>query len=819
MENQEKIDFEKASVEEALKTLSVDSNQGLSEDEVKNRELQYGKNTIPEKKESLLKKFLSHFIGPIPFMIELAAILSGILHNWPDLIIIVALLLVNSLLGFFQEYKAGNAIEALKKDLALNARVLRAGNWKELLAADLVPGDIIMVKLGNIIPADVKIISGDYLSVDQSAMTGESLPVNKKVGDTAYSSTIAKLGEVQCVVIGTGLNTLFGKTTELVATAETKSHYQAAIFKIGNFLITSTISVCTVLFITDLYKIKVSHTLTEDFTTLIIFMLVLLVGGIPIALPSVLSVTMAIGARKLAKMKAIVSKLTAIEALAGMDLLCSDKTGTLTKNELIIGKIKTFNQASEEDIILNASLSTSKVAEDAIDKAILDKLGDKDKLKSFEIKKYIPFDPVIKRTESTVQNPDGSTVQITKGAPQVILKMTNPDEKFQNEVMEIITDFAKKGYRTLGVAKTDAKGNWIFLGIISLFDPPRDDTLDTLKHIKEMGIGVKMLTGDHTAIAQELGGQLGFGSNIVAFQEVEQKDEKTKEELTEKADGFAEIFPEHKFNIVKILQKLKHIVGMTGDGVNDAPALKQSDIGIAVSGATDAARAAADIVLTAPGLNVIAHAIENAREVFGRMKSYTMYRISETMRLLLFLFLSMLVFDQHPLTAIMIVIIAFLNDIPIMMIAYDHMASLEKPKEWDMKEIFSVSVGLAIVGVISTFGLYWIAQEVWLLKSEMCRTLSFMAILCGGMLTIYLMRNDKMFWHKPHPELKFFIATLVPLVLGTIFSVYGFGTDDFVGIGWKYVGLSWIYILIWFFICACTKILIYKLLRVSHWDK
>ncbi|MCB1084982.1 MAG: plasma-membrane proton-efflux P-type ATPase [Chlamydiia bacterium] len=780
--------------------------KGLSSEEVKKRQEEHGKNILEMKEKSIYLRLLSFFWGPIPWMIEIAAILSGLLQRWPDFIMIVALLLINAALGFFQEFKASNAIEALKSKLALKARVLRDGSWQTLPAKELVPGDVIQVKLGNIIPADLKLVSGEYLSVDQSALTGESLPVDKKVGDTAYSGTTVKLGDMVGEVAAIGLETFFGKTAKLVASAKSRSHFQEAVMKIGHFLIFLTLGIAAILFILSLFRLEVTHTLNLTLGNLFIFLLVLIIAGIPVALPAVLSMTMAIGASRMAKMKAIVSKLIAIEELAGMDILCSDKTGTLTKNELTVGEVTPFEKSADE-ILFIAALASDITGEDPIDQAIVSQVKNIDEVKKYKTEKFIPFDPMRKRTEVTVTSPDGKTLSVSKGAPQMVLELAKPDEAFTKKVNDAVDAFAARGFRTLGVAEGDGK-SWTFLGLIPLFDPPREDTKQTVDEAQALHVAVKMVTGDHSAIAKEIASNLDLGSNILPAKEI-------TDENIEKADGFAEVFPEHKFKIVQSFQKKNHIVGMTGDGVNDAPALKQADIGIAVSNATDAARAAADLILTQPGLLVIKKAIDEARCIFGRMKSYAMYRISETCRLLFFLFLAMVLFKMQPLTAVMIILIALLNDIPIMMIAYDHMKVEEKPVFWNMKEIFTIAIGLAIVGVVSTFGLFWIGQNLWHLDPHKARTLAFFAILCGGNLTIYLTRNVGNLFEKPLPEWKFFLATLFSQVVGTLAAVYGLGSSDFEGIGWKYVGFSWLYIAVWFVICMWTKILIYKILNLK----
>lgn len=776
---------------------------GLTSKEAEERLKKYGENILEMKKKSIWLRLFTFFWGPIPWMIEIAAILSAYLERWPDLIMILSLLFINAALGFFQEFKANNAIEALKSRLALKARVRRDGKWQTIEAKQLVTGDVVSVKLGNIIPADIKLLSGEYLSVDQSSLTGESLPVDKKVGDTAYSGTTAKLGEMIGEVSETGLNTFFGKTAKLVASAKSKSHFQEAVLKIGHFLIFLTLGIVGILLVIALFRTEVKHTLHVELGNLVIFLLVLVIAGIPVALPAVLSMTMAIGANRMAKLKAIVSKLIAIEELAGMDILCSDKTGTLTKNELTVGEVTPYNSTPDQ-VLFTAALASNLDSDDPIDNAIIHEVKNVDEAKKYKVEKSIPFDPVRKRTEVSLKSPDGKTLYVSKGAPQMVLELAKPDDAFAKKVNDAVDTFAARGFRTLGVAERDGN-RWNFIGLIPLFDPPREDTKETVDNARAMHVDIKMVTGDHTAIAREISGKLDLGTHIMPAKEI-------TDENIEAANGFAEVFPEHKFKIVQTFQKKGHIVGMTGDGVNDAPALKQADIGIAVSNATDAARAAADLILTEPGLMVIKKAIDEARCIFGRMKSYAMYRISETCRLLIFLFLAMVAFKLQPLTAVMIILIALLNDIPIMMIAYDHMRVEEKPVFWNMREIFTISIGLAIVGVISTFGLFWVGQEIWHFDLAHTRTLAFLAILCGGNLTIYLTRNTGTLFERPLPEWKFFLATLFSQVVGTLVSVYGLDTSDFIGIGWKYVGWSWLYIGAWFAICMVVKMALYKLI-------
>jgi H+-transporting ATPase len=727
-------DYCNLSAEEALAELRADTAHGLSSDDAGQRLAQYGPNAIAEKRVSPLQKFLSYFWGPVPWMIEAAALLSIMVRHWADFAIIVTMLLLNAAVGFWQEYKADNAIATLKRSLALKARALRDGRWQDLPARQLVPGDIVLVQLGNIIPADLKLIDGDYLSVDESALTGESLPVDKKVGDPAYSGAIAKLGEMKGLVTATGMNTYFGKTARLVQSAKTTSHFQQAVLHIGNFLIFSTLGLVALILVVALYR-------GDPWLETVQFALILTVAAIPVALPAVLSVTMAVGAERLARLKAIVSRLVSIEEMAGVDVLCSDKTGTLTKNALTLGEPVVFEARDVDDLILAAALASRQEGEDAIDRAVFGGVRERSRLQAFETKHFQPFDPVHKRTEAVVQAGD-RTFRVAKGAPQVILEMTARPEPLARRAAAQTEALAAKGFRTLGVARTDDQGDWRFLGLLPLFDPPREDSAATVERLRSMGVALKMVTGDHEAIARQIAGELKLGQNIVPADAIFGGGATAQNRAAvDAADGFARVFPEHKFEIVKTLQAEGHIVGMTGDGVNDAPALSQADVGIAVSGATDAARAAADLVLTAPGLSVIATGIEEARRIFERMNSYATYRIAETIRVLLFITLSILVFNFYPVTAVMIVLLALLNDFPIMMIAYDNVPVAEQPVRWRMHRVLTIAGVLGVAGVLETFVLLWLAERYLRLPPEVIQTLIFLKLLVSGHLTIYLTRN------------------------------------------------------------------------------
>lgn len=775
---------------------------GLTDAEATRRLSQYGENALAEHHISALERLAQFFWGPIPWMIEIAAVLSAILRHWDDLAIIAVMLLVNAGVGFWQEFKADNAIELLKQRLALKARVKRNGEWTDIPARLLVPGDVISIALGTIIPADVKLLEGAYLSVDQSALTGESLPVDKKPGDDASSASVVTLGEMTAVVTATGMNTYMGKTAHLVQQASTVSHFQRAVLRIGHFLIMVTIGLVGVIGLAALFR----H---DPLAETLQFALILTVASIPVALPAVLSVTMAVGAERLAHLKAIVSRLVAIEEMAGVDTLCSDKTGTLTKNELTLGEPQPAAGVGRDELVLAAALASRRDAPDAIDKAILAAAPAAQDLGSYAVRAFHPFDPVIKRTEAEIEHA-GAAFKTAKGAPQVILDLCSLGAQADQAISAQIDADAAKGYRTLGVARTDANGKWRYLGLLPLFDPPRDDSAATIKAAKAMGIDIKMVTGDHEAIARQIAGELGLGQKILVadtmFGAAAPAD---RLRHIEAADGFARVFPEHKFQIVKTLQDAGHIVGMTGDGVNDAPALKQADVGIAVSGATDAARAAADLVLTAPGLSVITTAIEEARRIFERMTSYAIYRIAETARVLLFMTASIVVFNFYPVTAVMIVLLALLNDIPIMMIAYDNATVAPQPVRWDMTRVLTVASVLGIYGVLESFVLFWIARDYLALSAPVVQSLVFLKLLVSGHMTIYLTRNKGPVWERPWPSWKLVVPAEATQVVGTLVVVYGFFMT---ATGWPLALLVWGYTLVSFFVASAAKIGTYWLL-------
>jgi H+-transporting ATPase len=858
-------DFARQSAEETLEAFGVAAEQGLSEAQAREELGRYGYNAIEEKEEALWHRVFRRFWGPIAWMIEAAAVLSAIVGKWEDFGIILVLLLVNAGLDFFQEGRALGALRALKQRLANEVLVLRDGAFKTIGARELVPGDIVKLRLGNIVPADVQLLSGDYLLVDQSALTGESLPVSKKVNDVAYASTIVKQGEMQAVVVNTGPRTNFHAVVALVARAslEERSHFQKMVIRIGNFLILVTVVLVLLIVMVALFR----H---EHFLEIARFALVLTVAAIPVALPAVLSVTMAVGALNLARHKAIVSRLTAIEELAGVDVFCSDKTGTLTRNEMRVAEPVAFGKHDERELFLVAALASKPENRDPIELPLLryieEHFPDLD-WKDYRQTAFTPFDPKRKRTEAQVERGEQRFVAV-KGAAQVLLRMTQLPDVEATRVRDRVNALASKGYRTLAVGRTDGKAPLELIGLIPLYDPPREDSKQIIDDIRAHGVDVKMVTGDNLAIAVEIGRLLGLkartmrseqlsgtaGSELLMLAsvlsaaiyrrlkpDVPRKDaerfagevmetlaenydtrllerefvhthESAIVEMIESVDIFAEVVPEDKYRIVDTLQNGGHFVAMTGDGVNDAPALRKADCGIAVSNATDAARAAAAIILTAPGLAVINEAVKQARTTFERMKSYSIFRITETIRIVLFMTLSIVVFDFYPITALMIILLALLNDLPILTIAFDRTKVDRNPVRWNMQEMLSVSSVLGIAGVAASFLLFFLLREYGF-PEDTIRTLLFLKLIVAGHSTLYVTRASGWFWRRPYPSPLLLAATFGTEILGTLIAVYGILVAP---VGWKYALWIWAYALVWFVVNDAIKQGTYRLLRLRE---
>ncbi|CAI0555876.1 unnamed protein product [Linum tenue] len=794
----ETVDLEKIPLEEVFEQLKC-TREGLSSDEGANRLQIFGPNKLEEKKESKVLKFLGFMWNPLSWVMEAAAIMAIALANgggkppdWQDFVGIICLLVINSTISFIEENNAGNAAAALMAGLAPKTKVLRDGKWSEQDAAVLVPGDIISIKLGDIVPADARLLEGDPLKIDQSALTGESLPVTRHPGDEVFSGSTCKQGELEAVVIATGVHTFFGKAAHLVDSTNQVGHFQQVLTAIGNFCICS-IAIGIVIEIVVMYPIQ--H---RPYRQGIDNLLVLLIGGIPIAMPTVLSVTMAIGSHKLSQQGAITKRMTAIEEMAGMDVLCSDKTGTLTLNKLSIDKnlIEVFIKGVDKEYVILSAARASRVEnQDAIDACMVNMLADpKEARAGIREVHFLPFNPVDKRTALTyIDESNGKWYRASKGAPEQILELCHSSQDLRRKVHSVIEKFAERGLRSLGVARQEVPektkespgGPWEFVGLLNLFDPPRHDSAETIRRALQLGVNVKMITGDQLAIGKETGRRLGMGTNMYPSAALLGQDKDSNiaaipvEELIEKADGFAGVFPEHKYEIVKKLQERKHIVGMTGDGVNDAPALKKADIGIAVADATDAARSASDIVLTEPGT--------------------------------------------------------------IMTISKDRVKPSPLPDSWKLKEIFCTGVVLGGYMALMTVIFFWAMhktdffsnrtnknasnlamQDKFGVKSirdsehEMMSALYLQVSIVSQALIFVTRSRSWSFVERPGWLLM--IAFALAQLVATVLAVYAnWSFARIKGIGWGWAGVVWLYSIVFYFPLDIMKFAIRYILSGKAW--
>ncbi|KAH7565636.1 hypothetical protein JRO89_XS09G0237900 [Xanthoceras sorbifolium] len=882
--NREGVDLERIPLHEVFEQLRT-SRGGLSSEDVDVRLKIFGQNKLEEKPENKFLKFLSFMWNPLSWVMEAAAVMAIVLANgggegpdWQDFVGIVCLLIINSTISFIEENNAGNAAASLMARLAPKTKVLRDGQWQEQDASILVPGDIISIKLGDIIPADARLLEGDPLKVDQatpshfkqhhdmmfcnfseatkynsyndenmifffflmqSALTGESLAVTKRTGDEVFSGSTCKHGEIEAVVIATGVHSFFGKAAHLVDSTEVVGHFQQVLTSIGNFCICS-IAVGMILEIIVMFPIQ--HRSYRDGIN---NLLVLLIGGIPIAMPTVLSVTLAIGSHRLSQQGAITKRMTAIEEMAGMDVLCSDKTGTLTLNRLTVDRnlIEVFNKDMDKDmIVLLAARAARLENQDAIDAAIVNMLGDpKEARANIKELHFLPFNPVDKRTAITYIDSDGNCYRASKGAPEQILNMCQEKDEIAGKVHAIIDKFAERGLRSLAVAyqevpektKDSPGGPWTFCGLLPLFDPPRHDSAETIRRALNLGVGVKMITGDQLAIAKETGRRLGMGTNMYPSSSLlgREKDEHEAlpiDELIEKADGFAGVFPEHKYEIVKILQEKKHVVGMTGDGVNDAPALKKADIGIAVADATDAARSAADIVLTEPGLSVIVSAVLTSRAIFQRMKNYTIYAVSITIRIVLGFVLLALIWE-YDFPPFMVLIIAILNDGTIMTISKDRVKPSPRPDSWKLNEIFATGIVIGTYLALITVLFYWVVVDTDFFETHFhVRSLSssteevssaiYLQVSIISQALIFVTRSQSWsFLERPGTLLM--CAFVVAQLVATLIAVYAHISFAYIrGIGWGWAGVIWLYSVIFYIPLDVIKFTVRYALSGEAWN-
>ena len=739
------------------------SSKWLSTEEAKRLLGQYGPNEIVERRPNPFLLFLKKFWGAIAWMLEAALLLELAFGKTLNAVIIAFLLIFNAVLGFFQEQKASGAVELLKKKLQVTARALRDDKWTVIPARELVPGDYIVLRMGDFAPADLEIAEGDA-DVDQSALTGESLPAEKGPNDTVYSGSIIRRGEVSGSVTATGSRSYFGKTTELVKLAKAPSQAEMLIMSIIKYLIAMDgILVAAILVYAGITGIPMEDMLP--------FALILLIASVPVALPPTFTLANAIGSLELSKEGVLTTRLGAIEDSAAMEVLCSDKTGTLTMNELTLSTIRPYGNFNGNDLLKMASIASEEAAMDAIDKVILDKAKELN-ISIPQKTKFIPFDPDTKRSEAFYLD-NGKSYKAIKGSP-LIIKEFDTGIDWEKESAE----FSKRGERTLAVLGGEDGAAPKFYGLLGLSDPPRPDSKDVITVLrKDLNIKVKMLTGDNSATAVNIAEKLGINEKVCDYDNLKKEG---KIELNYEALNcgvYAGIFPEDKYNLVKALQKNgKEVIGMTGDGVNDAPALKQAQVGIAVSSATDVAKASASLVLTSPGLSGMISAVKTGRRVYQRLFSYISNKIVKTIQTGLFLALGLLIFgiknfDVKAMPLIILLLI-FTNDFVTMSLSTDNVKYSSKPNKWNIRELMEISLAFSLGWLIYIFGIYLWGLKLLVLSKPVLDSFIFLGLVYSGHANIFLVREKSRLWNSM-PSKPLLITELSGIILATLMAVYG----------------------------------------------
>lgn len=720
--------------------------EGLSSTQAARRLEEDGENVIPEVATSAFQLFFRKFWAPIPWLLELTIVLEFVLGDVVQALIFIALLVFNIVLSVTQEARANVALDLLRRKLTVMARVMRDGEWTMLPSRQLVLGDLVHIRQGDFVPADLNVTSGE-VEVDQSALTGESLSVKVGVGAVVYSGSIAVRGEASGVVQATGTATYFGRSAQLVSTAQAPGNMERLIFG----LVRALIGFAFVMAITVFLDGRVRHT---PLHVMLPFIAILLIASVPVALPATFAVATALGSEELSRHRVLVTRLAAIEEAASMEVLFTDKTGTLTENSLAVTSLDAEATFDENDVVRVAAAASDAATEDSIDLAILDAFRARGLSSLGSPTAYVPFEPATKRSEATIETSSGMR-RVIKGAPQVVAELCgNDEESLKNRAAQM----AASGARVLAVAQGVEGERPQMVGLVALSDPARSDASHLVEALHGLGIHVVMLTGDGVATAKVIATKVGIGDRVAPARVLHRDVEPTASLETKIAtrpwqreewyDVYAEVMPEDKLRLIDDMQKESIIVGMTGDGVNDAPALRQAEVGIAVSSATDVAKAAASLVLTTPGLGDIVAGVQVSRRIHQRMLTYSLNKIIKTLQVAIFLGLGFVFYGRFVTSPALVVLLLFANDFVTMSLATDRVRSPRQPQRWRVKSLVVAALGLSIPLVVISFGLWWYGNSVFHLDLQQLQTLVFVWLVTSGQATIYLVRERHHFWHS-----------------------------------------------------------------------
>lgn len=769
-QNQSAPNVATASIPDTLAALHVNPDTGLTHAEVDTQRKKHGYNEVAERKAHPALEFMKKFWGISAWMLELIMILSAVLGNYTDLAVVTALLIVNAILSFTQEQRAAGVVDALRKRLQVNARALRDSNWQVIPARELVPGDIVRVRPGDVIPADVRLLT-DAVSVDQSALTGESKDADKQPGDVLSSGSIVRRGEGNGLVILTGAHTYFGRTTELVQEARPKLHIEAVVAKIVRWLFVIVGAVLGAVFVLSLVR-------GAPMLEMIPLLLVLMMSAVPVALPVMFTVSMAFGSKELARRGVLVTRLSAAEDAATMDVLCVDKTGTITMNQLTVTGVTPLAQATEADVLVAGALASQESNQDPIDLAFLAAAQAHhvfDGLAAATPVSFAPFDAKTRRTEAVVEQ-NGQQLRVMKGAVRTVAEACGLQPAEIEMLDARVSASAAKGYRTLAVARGPANGTPVLLGLVALYDPPRPDAKQLIATLHDLGVQVKMLTGDALPVALEIGRGVGLPEiqRVADLKAASGQKGAETADLFAGADGFAEVFPEDKYTVVKHLQAAGHVTGMTGDGVNDAPALRQAEVGIGVSTATDVAKGAASVVLTEAGLTNIVTLVEQGRTIYQRILTWVINKISRTILKAAFVAIAFVVTGKFVVSAFSMLLLVFLTDFAKVSLATDNVKPSKNPETWNIGGFIIVSIVLGIAMVAETLFLLWIGWTNFGLatNNDALYTFSFLMLLYFAVFSVVSARERNWFW-RTLPSKVFMLALSADVIVGTCLTFVG----------------------------------------------
>jgi plasma-membrane proton-efflux P-type ATPase len=747
-----------------------DALAGLTSAEAAARLARDGPNEIPERRAHPLARLAVKFWGVSAWMLELIAIISFFLHKVADLWVALALLLVNAVVSFLQEQRASSAVEALRHRMQVTARARRDGSWQPVAARELVRGDVVRVRAGDFVPADVRLADGN-LRIDQSALTGESQDVERRIGDTVHSGSIVRHGEATGLVAAVGASTFFGRTTQLVASARPKLHVEEVVARVvrGLFLIVG-VMVAAVL----VAALAAGHPVLD----VLPLALVLLRSAVPVALPVMFTVSMAVGAKELAKRGVLVTRLSAAEDAATMDVLCVDKTGTITMNRLAVTGVIPLGQATEADVLFAGALASQEANQDPIDLAFLAAAAERRVIAAAPAARqitFIPFDAQSRRTEAVIEQ-GMQRFLVMKGAVRTVAACCGLEPRAVEALENRVRESALAGYRALAVARGPDSGTPELIGLVMLFDPPRADARQLIASLRERGVAVKMLTGDALPVATEIARQVGLASlrTVADLRAASSRPGKEAVDLLSGTDGLAEVYPEDKYVVVQHLQAAGHVTGMTGDGVNDAPALRQAEVGIAVSTATDVAKGAASVVLTAPGLTNIVPLVEQGRTIYQRILTWIINKISRTILKSAFVAIAFVVTGKFVISAFAMLLLVFMTDFAKIALATDKVQPSRRPETWNIGGFIAVSIVLGLAMVAEALLLLSIGWSRFGLASHdgALYTFSFLTLLYFAVFSIVSVRERRWF-ATTKPGTLLLVALAADLIVGTAVTLSG----------------------------------------------